>query len=142
MHPPLIQSFNSYLLLFSGIGFGMIYSPSVIIVGFYFEKWRALATGIAVCGSGIGMLVMAPLSTQLITSLGWRDTLRIHGAMVAACIISGLLFRPLPALEVNKRILILNTHTLDIFIIWYISILTIILYPVYPVIILAMIRYM
>ena len=31
-----------------------MYLPSVILVGFYFEKKRALATGIAVCGTGIG----------------------------------------------------------------------------------------
>lgn len=35
-----------------GIGFCFIYMPSVIIVGYYFEKWRPLATGIALCGSG------------------------------------------------------------------------------------------
>jgi len=35
-----------------GVGFGMIYVPAVIAVGFYFEKRRALATGIAICGSG------------------------------------------------------------------------------------------
>ena len=37
-----------------GIGFGMMYLPSIVVVGFYFDKKRALATGIAVCGSGIG----------------------------------------------------------------------------------------
>jgi MFS family permease len=63
---------------FSGIGFGLVYVPAVIAVGFYFEKWRALATGIAVCGSGIGTFLMAPLSTALIEAFGWRGALLIQ----------------------------------------------------------------
>lgn len=31
--------------IIGGIGFSMIYIPAVITVGFYFERWRALATG-------------------------------------------------------------------------------------------------
>lgn len=58
-----------------GIGFCFIYMPSVIIVGYYFEKWRPLATGIALCGSGIGCFVMAPISTYLIETYGWRNAL-------------------------------------------------------------------
>lgn len=37
-----------------GVGFGLIFLPAVVIVGQYFSNKRALATGIAVCGSGIG----------------------------------------------------------------------------------------
>ena len=31
------------------------------MVGFYFEKRRAVANGIAGCGSGVGMFIYAPL---------------------------------------------------------------------------------
>ena len=44
-------------LCVSGIGFGLIYLPAVVCVGYYFESKRALATGIAVCGSGVGTFV-------------------------------------------------------------------------------------
>ena len=37
-----------------GFGLGLIYLPAVVAVGYYFEKRRALATGISVCGSGVG----------------------------------------------------------------------------------------
>lgn len=43
----------------SGIGFGLVYLPSILIVNQYFEKRRALAMGIAVCGSGIGTTVFS-----------------------------------------------------------------------------------
>ena len=38
--------------LFLGLGFGLIYLPAIVSVSMYFEKRRAFATGIAVCGSG------------------------------------------------------------------------------------------
>lgn len=58
-----------------GIGAGLIYVPAVITTGFYFEKWRALATGISVCGSGIGAFVLSPISTLLIEKRGWREAI-------------------------------------------------------------------
>lgn len=58
-----------------GIGAGLIYVPAVITTGFYFERWRALATGIAVCGSGIGAFLLAPISDILIKNFGWRGAL-------------------------------------------------------------------
>ena len=61
-----------------GIGFGLVYVPAVIAVGFYFEKKRALATGIAVCGSGVGTFVFAPLTSFLLEQYGWKGTLLIH----------------------------------------------------------------
>lgn len=64
--------------VFGGIGFCFIYMPSVIIVGYYFEKWRPLATGIALCGSGVGTFVMGPISNYLIEKLGWRNALLIQ----------------------------------------------------------------
>lgn len=49
-----------------------------IIVGYYFEKWRPLATGIALCGSGVGTFTMAPLSKYLIQEYGWRKSLLVQ----------------------------------------------------------------
>lgn len=53
---------NIFMLYFSigvvaGIGFGLIYVPAIVSVGFYFEKRRSLAMGIAVCGSGLGKII-------------------------------------------------------------------------------------
>ncbi|GFG36188.1 hypothetical protein Cfor_06406 [Coptotermes formosanus] len=91
--------FFSYGVL-GGIGFGLVYVPAVIAVGFYFEKWRALATGIAVCGSGIGTFLMAPLCTVLIKSYGWRGALLIQAGLILNCAVFGTLFRPLEPTKV------------------------------------------
>ena len=53
-----------------GFGLGLIYLPAVCAVGYYFEKKRALATGISVCGSGVGTFVFAPLGTYLLEQYG------------------------------------------------------------------------
>ncbi|KAF5301571.1 hypothetical protein FQR65_LT08876 [Abscondita terminalis] len=77
-----------------GIGFGFIYVPAVITVGFYFERLRALATGIGVCGSGIGTFVFAPLCAALIRAIGWRNTVLAQAAMILTCILFAWTYRP------------------------------------------------
>ena len=41
-------------------------------MGFYFEKKRAIATGLAVCGSGIGTFIFAPLCNYLVEEYTWK----------------------------------------------------------------------
>ena len=48
--------------ILTGLGFGLIYLPAIVSVSIYFEKKRAFATGIAVCGSGLGTFIFAPLT--------------------------------------------------------------------------------
>lgn len=79
-----------------GIGFGMIYLPAVVCVGYYFEKKRSLATGIAVCGSGFGTFAFAPLATFLLENLGgWRNANLVLAGLILSCAIFGALMRPL-----------------------------------------------
>ncbi|CAG5097051.1 Similar to SLC16A14: Monocarboxylate transporter 14 (Homo sapiens) [Cotesia congregata] len=59
----------------TGLGFGLIYLPAIVCVTIYFEKLRSLATGIAVCGSGIGTLIFAPFIEYLIREFGWRGAI-------------------------------------------------------------------
>ncbi|XP_033156448.1 monocarboxylate transporter 3 [Drosophila mauritiana] len=83
-----------------GIGFCMVYIPAVVIIGFYFEKWRALATGVAMCGSGVGTFVFAPL-TKILLKSGWRYTLGIQGIIVLSCALFGLAFRPIQPITLS-----------------------------------------
>ncbi|XP_043645221.1 monocarboxylate transporter 3 [Drosophila teissieri] len=83
-----------------GIGFCMVYIPAVVIIGFYFEKWRALATGVAMCGSGVGTFVFAPLTKALLV-YGWRETLVVQGLIVLSCAVFGLAFRPIQPITLS-----------------------------------------
>ncbi|XP_063911689.1 monocarboxylate transporter 3 isoform X3 [Zophobas morio] len=78
-----------------GIGFGLIYLPAVVCVGYYFETKRSLATGIAVCGSGVGTFAFAPLATVLLEEYGWRGANLILAGLILNCVIFGALMRPL-----------------------------------------------
>ncbi|CAD6215459.1 GSCOCG00011200001-RA-CDS [Cotesia congregata] len=89
--------------LIGGIGAGLIYVPAVITAGFYFERWRALATGIAVCGSGIGAFVLAPVSQLLVKKFNWRQALLIQSGMLLTCTICGAMFRPLKPTRIKVK---------------------------------------
>lgn len=87
-----------------GIGFGMIYLPAVVAVGYYFEKKRSLATGIAVCGSGFGTFVFAPLATFLLEHLnGWRGANLVLAGTILCCALFGALMRPLTYPKKSKE---------------------------------------
>lgn len=86
----------------TGLGFGLIYLPAIVSVTCYFEKYRSLATGIAVCGSGLGTFIFAPFTEWLVSKFGWRGAMLIIGALVMNCVIFGILFRPLEAPKPRK----------------------------------------
>ena len=65
------------------------------MVGFYFEKRRAFATGVAVCGSGIGAFVFAPMCEKLLTIYNWKGATWIVAGIVLNGVVMGALFRPL-----------------------------------------------
>lgn len=88
----------------TGFGFGLIYLPAIVSVTTYFEKYRSLATGIAVCGSGLGTFIFAPLTDYLIKEFGWRGATLILAAIVFNCVIFGAMFRPLePPKKIRKK---------------------------------------
>lgn len=83
----------------TGFGFGMIYLPAIVSVTMYFEKYRSLATGIAVCGSGFGTVVFAPLTNYLITTYKWQGSLLVISGIVFFCAVFGYMFKPLVMLD-------------------------------------------
>ncbi|XP_014242664.1 monocarboxylate transporter 3 isoform X2 [Cimex lectularius] len=78
-----------------GVGFGLIYLPAVVCVGYYFETKRSLATGIAVCGSGFGTFTFAPLATFLLEHFGWQGANLILAGLILNCAVFGAMMRPL-----------------------------------------------
>ncbi|ESP02002.1 hypothetical protein LOTGIDRAFT_212648 [Lottia gigantea] len=89
--------------LLGGFGFGMMYLPAIVSVGFYFDRRRAMATGIAVCGSGVGTFVFAPLSKYLLDIYDWKNALLILAGIVLNGIVCGALMRPLkPGVDKKK----------------------------------------
>ncbi|XP_026284953.1 monocarboxylate transporter 9 isoform X3 [Frankliniella occidentalis] len=80
----------------TGFGFGLIYLPAIVSVTCYFERYRSLATGIAVAGSGLGTFIFAPFITYLMKVYGsWQGTVLILAGLALNTAIMGALMRPL-----------------------------------------------
>ena len=78
-----------------GFGGSLVFSPSLVIVGEYFEKRRGLATGIAKAGAGAGAFLGPLLMIYLFEHYGFSGTLLIVGAVMFNSCVSGALYRPL-----------------------------------------------
>jgi hypothetical protein len=75
----------------------------------YFERLRSLATGITVCGAGVGTFLFSKIISYLIVNFNWRTVFLIYAgeftkksiqkililAVVLLCVPCGALYRPI-----------------------------------------------
>jgi MFS transporter, OFA family, oxalate/formate antiporter len=66
-----------------GLGVGCAYVPALGAVQRWFSQRRALASGIAVAGIGVGTLALPALAAFFIAKLGWRDAYLVLGCSAA-----------------------------------------------------------
>lgn len=90
-----VETMYVTLGLMLGVGLGLMYLPAIVSVTCYFEKRRAFATGVAVCGSGIGTFVLSPLAEALLSKYGWQNTMLVLAAVLCSCSIFGFMLKPL-----------------------------------------------
>ena len=69
--------------------------PAYLSVGFYFDKKRALATGIASSGTGVGTLILAPVTAQLLELMDWKNTVVMIGGLFLHTVLCGAVMRPM-----------------------------------------------
>jgi MFS transporter, OFA family, oxalate/formate antiporter len=67
-----------------GLGVGCAYVPAIGAVQRWFVRRRGFASGLAVSGIGVGTLVMPPLASLLIETLGWRGAYLTLGTIAIA----------------------------------------------------------
>ncbi len=85
----------SLQLVSPGSGFALCYFPCIIAVSFYFQKRRAVATGIAVCGAGVGGFIFAPFGRYLLEVYDWQNAMLILSGVALNGCVFGALLRPL-----------------------------------------------
>ncbi|MFC1993596.1 MFS transporter, partial [Chloroflexota bacterium] len=90
----LWQLFITYSLLLS-MGTGAVFVVPMSTVSRWFDKKRGTALGITSSGVGLGMFVMAPFATYLISNYNWRIAYIVIGLIAWLIVIplSGLLKR-------------------------------------------------
>ena len=71
-----------------------MYLTCIVTVGYYFTRRRALATGIAMAGSGVGAISFAPLMEYLINLYSWKGAMWIVSGICLNGVAMGALFRP------------------------------------------------
>ncbi|KAF8782374.1 Monocarboxylate transporter 14 like protein [Argiope bruennichi] len=77
-----------------GIGCGLIYLPTIVGVALHFEKKRAFAMGISMSGSGIALLVFAPLVEWLINYYYyWKGALLIVAGIIMNCFVLSFFYK-------------------------------------------------
>lgn len=82
----LWQLYISFGLILA-IGFtfaGMV--PHVFLISEWFSSNRASAIGVVYAGTGVGIMVLAPLSEWLISGYGWTRALQIY-AVIILCVL-------------------------------------------------------
>lgn len=91
--------FWAFLLGFgilTGIGFGMMFTVSVVLVGLYFSKNRPLASGISSAGTGVGTLAMAPVMAEIMKRFHWKWAVIFQAMLCAVSFFVGAVYREVP----------------------------------------------
>jgi MFS family permease len=87
---PLVHSMWQFYVFYGlivGMGMGGIFVPLITVIARWFKVRRNLVSGLVVSGNCIGLLVVSPLTTSLITSHGWRNTFLIFGIAITMIIV-------------------------------------------------------
>lgn len=90
----LVQQVWQLYLLSAIQGFSLCFFCSVpvnLIISNWFEKNHGMATGFAMCFSGLGGAVFSPLFSAAIAQMGWRTAYAVLGALVFAIAMPGAL---------------------------------------------------
>ena len=78
-----------------GFGTSLCYMQGTVMVARYFTTKRALASGVALSGSTLGALVMAPFYEKLQQCLKWRKSLRVISGCTFLMVLCASSYRPL-----------------------------------------------
>ncbi|CAG5125778.1 unnamed protein product [Candidula unifasciata] len=91
---------NFYFLFFShsalqGVGRGLMYAPSLIIISMYFDKHQGLAAGLGSSGVGVGTFCLVPFTQFLFDTYGFQGTFIIMAGIALNGMLVAMLYRPL-----------------------------------------------
>jgi MFS family permease len=88
----LVGAIATYSIV-TGVGFGLMYIPSIVAVANHFTKKRSLAIGICLCGAGFGTIALSPLETFITQNYGWRWGFLSLAGLSLSCCLCGLAMR-------------------------------------------------
>lgn len=81
----------------------MAYMCSYVVVGYYFDKRLALATGIVSSGSGVGMFIFGPLVQIVIEHFTWHGVMLVFAGLVLQFCVLGSTFTPVSKKDIEEK---------------------------------------
>ena len=120
-----LPSISIQYLIVAGISFTFMFTPSVLLVGHYFDKRIGLANGVSFVGSSIGQLCLPYLITYLVKEYGYRGAMLIYTGISMHSLAAALLMRPVsfwgkgpsrpqPQRDASVRVEVTENGTLDV----------------------------
>ncbi|XP_064615703.1 monocarboxylate transporter 14-like [Liolophura sinensis] len=79
--------------LITGFGYCMVYIPSAVLVGQYFQKYRSATTGICSVGGSLAILVLPFLYNYTIDRYTWKGSVFILAALNLQMVVFSALLR-------------------------------------------------
>ena len=93
--------------LLMGLGSGLAFNASLLVVLKYFVKWRALAVGITFSSVCLGTLTVTQATSVLLTKYGLQGTLRAMGVLAGFPCITACVYDPVAIFQDERH------HSLD-----------------------------
>lgn len=116
-----IVPFTVMIGCLAGVAFNLMYAPTIIAIGFYFEKWRAVAMAICCCGSSLGyyykssftisfkwyilgMMCFPLVMEHSLGNLTWRSKFQLISGAMALCGLLGMVYKPIKTTRMEKNV--------------------------------------
>ncbi|XP_017069158.1 monocarboxylate transporter 9 isoform X2 [Drosophila eugracilis] len=87
--------------IIGGFTMSLIWASSQLIVGYYFERYRPMATGFSCSGGGAGIVLFTFLNAYLVPIIGWRNMFRTQAGFVLLILIAAIAFVEVPPTQVG-----------------------------------------
>lgn len=84
----------------------MIWVSSQLIIGYYFERYRPIASGFSCSGAGAGIFIFSITNSLLVCRIGWRNTVRVQVVLLLFILFIAMAYlevRPTPVAVVHPN---------------------------------------
>lgn len=97
----------TYGLMFGG-GASLAYTPSLVILGHYFQRWMGLVNGFVTAGSSVFTIAL-PFILPYVLDIGLQTTFQVLAGLNAFLMVAALVFKPLMPILPQSRPQFANT---------------------------------
>ncbi|XP_052008731.1 monocarboxylate transporter 13-like [Xyrauchen texanus] len=97
----------------TGFGYALTWTPTVTMLGWYFEKRRPVANALASTGECILTFILTPSFQFMVDQYSWRGAMLILGALQLNLCLCGALLRPLDR-HIPSKELTIEEKNLDL----------------------------